>query len=79
MDGQLYCLHCYVHASVSLYFAYAFAGQSIAKNIQRRVIISYYALCKHADGIFSQIFVFYRFTAAFESRVHFLCAKNVLS
>jgi len=32
MDGQLHCLHCYGHASVILYSACAFAGQSIARN-----------------------------------------------
>jgi len=28
------------------------------QNVQRRVIISYCALCKHADGIFSQFLIF---------------------
>jgi len=36
MDGQLHCLHFYGHASVSLYSAYAFGGQSIVKTVLRR-------------------------------------------
>jgi len=37
MDDQLHCLHCYGHASVSLYSAYALVCKKrIAKNVQVR-------------------------------------------
>jgi len=46
------------------------------QNAQHRVITSYCALCKPADGIFSQFFDFCRLTAGFESRMlFFMCQK----
>jgi len=45
------------------------------QNAQHRVIISYCALCKPADGIFSQFFYFCRLTAGFESRMLFYVPK----
>jgi len=56
-----------------------FAGQGIAKTVQRCVIISYCFSCKPVDGIFSQFFDFCSFTAGFEDRMLFLHAKNIFS
>jgi len=64
---------------VRLYSAYILAGQTIAKTVQRHVIITYCTLCKPADGIFSQYFGVCKLIARFENRMLFLYAKNVVS
>jgi len=51
---MIHILHCYGHASVSLYSENAFAGHSIVKTVQCHIIISYCAHYKPALCIFSQ-------------------------
>jgi len=61
MDDQLHCIHCYGHASVSLYSAYAFAlaGQSLVKTAQRCELSAIYCgLCKSTMCIFPNFLVF---------------------
>jgi len=58
MDGQLHCLHCYGHASVRLYSAYAFAGKSIMKTVQRRKLSAIAVFANPQCGFFPNFLIF---------------------